>query len=118
MEEKQLPVNRPDFGKLKENYLKQQSRVITKAEREQLLIQIMHADEDAGLYEDQQEVEDYKCPKCGTYHNDDEYTVDGRQYPIIRNERKGSTMDGMYHNWDELHMCECGERYWFLNGAY
>ena len=66
-------------------------------------------------------VKDYKCPKCGLIHNDNEngYKVTGVKYPKIINERKGSTMDGSYWDWDELHKCQkCKTEYWFPNGAY
>ena len=64
---------------------------------------------------------DYKCPKCNIWHNDniDGYVIDNIKYPIISNEVKGSTMDGSYHNWDELHKCEnCLTEFWFSNGAF
>lgn len=67
------------------------------------------------------EVKDYKCPKCGEMHNDqdDGYEVNNVKYPKYLNESKGSTMDGNYHDWDELHKCEhCKTEYWFRNGAY
>lgn len=63
----------------------------------------------------------YSCPKCGEYGKDDMdgYDVDGEHYPKYFNEYKGSTMDGNYHNWDELHCCEeCKIKFWFENGAY
>ena len=65
------------------------------------------------------EVKDYKCPNCGTNNSDNEYEVDGVEYPQYFNVREGSTMDGNYHDLDELHKCEeCGTEYWFENGAY
>ena len=65
------------------------------------------------------EVKDYKCPTCGGINDEYDYEVDGVKYPQDFNERKGSTMDGNYHDWDELHKCkECGTEYWFENGAY
>ena len=66
-------------------------------------------------------VKDYKCPKCQTMHNDTDtgYNVGEVQYPKYLNEIKGSTMDGSYHDWDELHKCEkCQTEYWFRNGAF
>ena len=66
-------------------------------------------------------VKDYKCSKCGEIHNDqdDGYEVAGIKFPQYFNESKGSTMDGNYHDWDELHKCEnCATEYWFRNGAY
>jgi uncharacterized C2H2 Zn-finger protein len=65
-------------------------------------------------------VKDYRCPKCGDYHNDDnEYTIKGIKYPIIFNEYIGGNMDGSIHDWDEVHRCkECDQLYWFRNGAY
>ena len=66
-------------------------------------------------------VKDYKCPKCGEIHNDqdDGYEVGEIKFPQYFNESKGSTMDGNYHDWDELHKCEnCATEYWFRNGAY
>ena len=45
-------------------------------------------------------VKDYKCPKCGEIHNDqdDGYEVGGIKFPQYFNESKGSTMDGNYHD--------------------
>jgi len=66
-------------------------------------------------------VKDYKCPKCGKYHNDNDggYEVDKVKYPIYYNESKGGTMDGNYWDWDEVHCCEeCNSKYYFNNGAY
>ena len=64
---------------------------------------------------------DYRCPNCNEWHNDDDrgYEVDGIHYPIYKNEVKGSTMDGSYHDWDEIHKCEnCKTQFWFRNGAF
>lgn len=45
--------------------------------------------------------------------------VDGENYPKCYNESKGSTIDGDYWDWDEVHICsECKTKYWFRNGAY
>lgn len=66
-------------------------------------------------------VKDSKCPNCGESHNDNEvgYEVDNNQYPKYFNESKGSTMDGFYWDWDEVHCCEnCEIKYWFSNGVY
>jgi len=66
-------------------------------------------------------VRDYRCPKCKQMHNDDEngYWYNKIKYPIIYNEREGSTMDGSYHDWEEHHKCEnCRTEYYFENGAY
>ena len=67
-------------------------------------------------------VNDYKCPKCKEYpidDNPDGYIINGIKYPQYFNERKGSTMDGLYHDWNELHKCErCNIEYWYRNGAY
>ena len=66
-------------------------------------------------------VKDYKCPKCQTMHNDTDtgYNVGEVQYPKYLNEIKGSTMDGSYHDWDELHKCEkCETEYWFRNSGF
>lgn len=66
-------------------------------------------------------VKDYKCPNCGEWHNDkdDGYEVNNVEYPKYLNESKGATMDGSYHDWDELHKCEyCETEFWFRNGAY
>jgi len=66
-------------------------------------------------------VKDYKCPECGEIHNDqdDGYEVCGIKFPQYFNQSEGSTMDGNYHDWVELHKCEsCQTEYWFMNGAY
>lgn len=63
----------------------------------------------------------YSCPNCGKIHNDfdETYTVNNETYPKRYNHRKGYTLDGEYHDWDELHCCEeCETKYWFENGAY
>ena len=64
---------------------------------------------------------EYSCPNCGTDHNDtnETYEVNNEEYPKCFNESKGSTMDGSYWDWDEVHCCEdCETKYWFSNGAY
>ncbi len=63
---------------------------------------------------------DYSCPNCKQSHNSDEsYVIDGVKFPQFYNESEGSTMDGSYHDWDELHKCEkCNTEYWFKNGAF
>ena len=63
---------------------------------------------------------DYNCPKCGEPHKDDSpYYADGVRYPIITNETWGSTLDGDYWNWEEVHRCkECNTLFSFENGAY
>lgn len=66
---------------------------------------------------------DYSCPKCGKQEDDydlsEGYDVDGEHYPKNYNESRGSTIDGNYWDWDEVHCCtECGTKYWFRNGAY
>jgi|GEM_PF-2993483 hypothetical protein len=64
---------------------------------------------------------EYSCPNCGTVHNDttETYVVNNEQYPKCFNESKGSTLDGSYWDWDEVHCCEdCETKYWFSNGAY
>ncbi len=63
----------------------------------------------------------YGCPICKVAHNDNEdgYTANGKHYPIILNEVQGSTLDGSYHDWHEVHHCEtCNVEYWFRNGAF
>lgn len=62
----------------------------------------------------------YECPNCGQDHDDsEEYKIDGVTYPKCFNESKGSTIDGNYWDWDELHCCEkCKTLFWFQNGAY
>jgi len=73
------------------------------------------------LYDDLPRSKDYMCPNCQTWHNDSDtgYEVDGVHLPIYRNEVKGSNMDGMYHNWDEIHKCEnCKSMFWFRSGGY
>ena len=64
---------------------------------------------------------EYSCPKCGKQEDeyDDGYEVDNEKYPKCYNENKGSTIDGNYWDWDEVHHCTgCGTKYWFRNGAY
>ena len=66
---------------------------------------------------------EYSCPNCGKQEDDYDmnggYDVDGENYPKCYNERKGSTIDGNYLDWDEVHVCSgCKTKYWFRNGAY
>lgn len=63
---------------------------------------------------------DFSCPNCGHMEEfEDTYKVNGNVYPLDFNESRGSTMDGNYWDWDELHCCsECFTMYWFRNGAY
>lgn len=66
---------------------------------------------------------EYSCPKCGkqedNYDMSDGYYVDGENYPKFYNKKEGSTIDGNYLDWDEVHVCsECKTKYWFRNGAY
>ncbi|MFW6243135.1 MAG: hypothetical protein ACOC2W_03155, partial [bacterium] len=60
----------------------------------------------------------YSCPSCDKIPTDDDYMINGIKYPIILNENEGGDMDGSYYNWDEIHICGCGTKYWFRNGAY
>lgn len=61
----------------------------------------------------------YCCPTCGENPSQLEYEINGEKYPQYFNESKGSDMDGLYHDWDELHKCErCKTEYWFTNGVY
>lgn len=63
----------------------------------------------------------YNCPKCGERHcdKDDGYEINQQVYPLMTNERKGSTPDGNYHDWTEHHKClKCGTEFNFENGAY
>jgi hypothetical protein len=63
----------------------------------------------------------YCCPSCGAEHGDNKegYNIGGEYYPQYFNDCEGATMDGTYHDWDELHKCiECGIKFWFSNGAY
>lgn len=63
--------------------------------------------------------DDYCCPKCGKQEDEceGEYEVDGENYPKYFNESRGSTMNGNYWDWDEVHHCTgCGTKYWFRNG--
>ena len=67
--------------------------------------------------------DNYSCPKCGKQEDDydfsEGYDVDGEHYPKSFNENKGSTIDGNYWDWDEVHCCtNCKTIYWFNNGAY
>ena len=60
----------------------------------------------------------YSCPNCNTMSLDDDYIIDEVKYPIIINEHIGGDMDGSYHDWDEIHLCKCGKKFWFKNGIY
>jgi len=63
----------------------------------------------------------YCCPTCGSIpsYNDLGYRVRGVKYPKYFNEREGSTPDGNYHDWDEVHYCKkCKQEFYFENGAY
>lgn len=64
----------------------------------------------------------YCCPKCQAAPPSDDmwpYAVGSANYPTIINERSGSTMDGSYHDWEEIHFCaKCNIEYYFTNGAY
>lgn len=65
------------------------------------------------------EVKDYSCPKCGKMedeHDDYTYMINNEMYPKCFNEFRGSTIDGNYRYWDELHCCtNCNTMYWFSN---
>lgn len=65
----------------------------------------------------------YNCPNCAdendNYDLSEGYNVDGENYPKYFNTRRGSNIDGNYHDWEELHCCrKCHTLYWFSNGAY
>ncbi len=69
------------------------------------------------------QAKEYSCPKCGKkedeFDESEGYIVDGKKYPKYFNETKGSTIDGNYHYWDEVHCCtNCGKIYYFNNSAY
>lgn len=63
---------------------------------------------------------EYSCPNCGEMNDDEDgYEINGETYPKWFNESKGSTLDGNYWDWDEVHCCKkCKTKYWFRNGAY
>jgi DNA-directed RNA polymerase subunit RPC12/RpoP len=64
-------------------------------------------------------VGDYKCPECGYHGDDEDYIISGIKYPKIYNRRSGSTMDGSYDDWDEVHKCKrCGRDFWYVNGCF
>ena len=65
------------------------------------------------------ETKNYKCPKCGTSTNDDEYIVDDKTYPLYYNEFLMSDMDGTIHDWEEVHCCpKCKTVYKFRNSCF
>lgn len=68
---------------------------------------------------------DYVCPHCkniisiGFIASEEEYTVNGKEYPIYCNENLGGTMDGTYHDWEEIHCCpHCNKEFYITNGCY
>lgn len=65
---------------------------------------------------------EYCCPNCGRQPEEFEgayYKINGEKYPRFENESKGSTMDGNYHDWTEVHCCvNCATVFEFDNGAY
>ena len=68
---------------------------------------------------------DYVCPYCnhkvpiGLIACDDGYDVNDKHYPIYCNETLGGTMDGTYHDWEEIHCCpECNKEFVISNGCY
>lgn len=64
---------------------------------------------------------EYSCPTCKTYPNDNEigYKVKGIQYPKYFNRHRGSTPNGNFDNWDEVHWCKkCKQEFYFENGGY
>lgn len=68
-------------------------------------------------------VYNYSCPNCDNTEDNYDlsvgYFIGLDNYPKMFNERKGSTYDGNYWDWDELHCCtKCKRKYWFRNGAY
>jgi len=61
---------------------------------------------------------DYKCPFCGNPTPDDGYTVDGKEYPKVFNEREIEVDDMKAICWEEVHMCmNCNRLYRFTNGC-
>lgn len=67
-----------------------------------------------------EKAEEFACPACKVVFDDNEkYKVGGKAYPIVINDRQGSTMDGPYHDWEEVHCCpQCEKLFYFTNGAY
>ena len=65
---------------------------------------------------------EYSCPNCDEQwdgYDEEPYDVNEEQYPKIYNENRGSTIDGNYWDWDEVHRCKkCETIYWFRNGGY
>lgn len=63
----------------------------------------------------------YCCPNCKKPPPDNDlgYKGKGEKWPKYKNESQGSTMDGSYHDWDEIHYCrKCKIEYYYSNGAY
>lgn len=62
---------------------------------------------------------EYSCPKCDEEPPEEFYDVKGVTYPLVFNEQKGSTIDGNFWDWDEVHYCKkCDCKFWYTNGAY
>ena len=76
------------------------------------------------VLKDIQHGRNYSCPLCKKNPPDDNtiengYLIDGKKYPIYLNERKGGTMDGSYHDWEEIHKCKkCKIEFRYTNGCY
>ena len=64
-------------------------------------------------------VTDYRCPSCKAVPPERVYEKEGEMWPKVSEESKGSTPDGLYHDWMEHHKCiNCDTEFHFLNGAY
>ena len=51
--------------------------------------------------------------------NEDEYTDNGKTYPIYCNETLGYNGWGDFHDWEEIHCCpHCHKEFIITNGCY
>lgn len=68
--------------------------------------------------------EDYDmcCPNCGEklpWDTEEEYTVNGKTYPITCNEHKFFCADFSSHTWCEIHCCpKCGTESWYQDDCF
>lgn len=64
---------------------------------------------------------DFFCPNCGEKlpWMDDEYEVDGKEYPQTCNEYLWGCPDGTIHDYDVVHCCpKCKTESWFRDGCF
>lgn len=68
---------------------------------------------------------DYICPNCEApipiefVASDEEYTDNGKTYPVCCNESLGFNGWGDYHDWEEIHSCPyCHKEFIITNGCF